>query len=148
MIKETYLAVRKKIVPPADMVLDISRFRKKEGEISPLAPSRELLNDWNQDRLPWKDYVERYYQELKEKKEASSAIQQIADLAAEQDVWLVCMEKEYPCHRFLVKETVERILVAQGVLNKPKDYSEYYRLYKNLTRSEITTLSRSSSRDR
>ena len=148
MIKETYLAVRKKTVPPADVVLDISRFRKKEGEISPLAPSRELLNDWNQDRLTWKDYVERYYQELKEKKEASSAIQQIAHLAAQQDVWLVCMEREYPCHRFLVKETVERIMVAQGVLKEPEDYSEYYRVYRNLTRSEIKTLSRSSSRDR
>jgi uncharacterized protein YeaO (DUF488 family) len=148
MIKETYLAVRKKTVPPADVVLDISRFRKKEGEISPLAPSRELLNDWNQDRLTWKDYVERYYQELKERKQASSVIQQIADRAAQQDVWLVCMEKEYPCHRFLVKETVERILVAQGVLKEPEDYSEFYRVYKNLTRSEVKSLSRSSSRDR
>ena len=148
MIKETYLAVRKKTVAPGDVVLDISRFRKKEGEISPLAPSRELLNDWNQDRLMWKDYVERYYQELKEREEASSAIQGIADRAARQDVWLVCMEKEYPCHRFLVKETVERILVAQGVLKEPEDYSEYYRVYRNLTRSEIKTLSRSSSRDR
>lgn len=140
MIKETYISVKKKVIPQGDVVLDISRFRKKKGDINPLAPSRELLNDWNQGRIVWKDYVERYYQELKENKEANCLIEEIANLAAREDVWLVCMEREYPCHRFLVKQIIERILVARGVLEEPEDYSKYYRLCKNLTRSGIIAL--------
>jgi uncharacterized protein YeaO (DUF488 family) len=144
MIKETYRAVKKKVVSQGDVVLDISRFRKKKGDVSPLAPSRELLKDWNQDRIVWKDYVERYYQQLRENKAATSLIEEIAHLAAREDVWLVCMERGYPCHRFLVKEIVEKMLVARGVFEESEDYSEYYRLYKNLTRSEIMALSDSS----
>lgn len=140
MIKETYYSVRKKIVPQRDVVFDISRFRKKKVDISPLAPSQDLLRDWNEDRIVWKEYVERYYQELKTKKEVDPLIAKIADLAAQEDVWLVCMEREYPCHRFLVKQVIERILVARGILKDPEDYSELFVLHKNLTRSEIKGL--------
>ncbi len=137
MIKDTYYSVRKRVVPQGDVVFDISRFRKKKAAISPLAPSQDLLRDWNEDRIVWKEYVERYYQELKAKKEVDPLIGKIADLAAHEDVWLVCMEREYPCHRFLVKEVIERILVARGILEEPEDYSELFVVYKNLTRSEI-----------
>jgi len=145
MIRETYYAVKNRVIPEGDIVFDISRFRKKKGHISSLAPSRELLNDWNQDRIPWKEYVERYYQELKAKEEVNALIGEIADLAAKADVWLVCMEKEYPCHRFLVKQVIERMLVARGELDEPEDHSERFRLYKNLTRSEIKALRRHAS---
>lgn len=148
MIKETYFAVKKRVVSHGDVVLDISWFRKKQSDISPLAPSRELLDDWNQDRIVWKDYVERYYQELKEDREASSRIKEIADLAAQENVWLVCLEREYPCHRFLVKQIIERILVARGVSKEPEDYSEHYRFCKNFTRSEIRRLRAGSSHAR
>lgn len=140
MIRETYYSVKNKVVPAGDRVFDISRFRKKKGDISPLAPSRELLDDWNQDRLRWKDYVERYYQELKERGEANKLIGEITDLAAKDDVWLVCMEKEYPCHRFLVIHIIEKILVARGALKYPQDQSELFRFYKDLTRSQIKAL--------
>jgi len=146
MIKETYLAVKKKVVPSGDVVFDISRFTKKKGNISPLAPSQELLNEWNRDRIVWKDYVEKYYEELRENEEANSLIQEIANRAARDDIWLVCLERGYPCHRFLVKEIIERILAARGVLEEPEDYSEYYRQCKNLTRSAIRTLCHVSSR--
>lgn len=146
MIKETYLSVKKKVVPPEDVVFDISRFRKKKRDISPLAPSRQLLDDWNQGRTVWKDYVERYYQQLKESKEAGALIEEIVDLAVEEDVWLVCMEREYPCHRFLVKEIIERILVARGALGEVEDYSEYYRAFKNITRLEITAMRKAAMR--
>ena len=140
MIRETDTFAKKKAIPQGDMVVDVSRSRDNKGEVSPLAPSRKLQDDWNQGRIVWKDYVERYYQELKENKEANSLIEEIADLAAQGDVWLVGMEREYPCHRFLVKQIVERILVGRGVLGKPEDYSECYERYKNLTRPEIKAL--------
>jgi hypothetical protein len=138
MIKETHVAIKEKIVPQGDVVVDISGFTE-----SPFVPSQDLLSDWNQDRIVWKDYVERYYQELKDNREVARLIQEIADLAAREDVWLVSMEREYPCHRFLVKQIIERILVARGVLAEPEDYSESYRRYKNLTRSEVTRLRQS-----
>jgi hypothetical protein len=58
-------------------------------------------------------------------KAAHSLIQHLADLAAREDVWLVCMEKEYPCHRFLVKEVIERMLVARGVLEMTCPHNMY-----------------------
>jgi len=148
MIKETYLSAKRKVVLPGDMVLDISRFRKKNGDISPLAPSRQLLNDWNKGRIVWKEYVERYYQALRQNKDASPLIEEIADLAVQEDVWLVCVEKEYPCHRFLVKQIIERILVARGALKEPEDYSEDYRVCKNLTRSEIMAMRKAKKRSK
>ena len=72
MIKETYRAVKKKVVSQGDVVLVISRSGRKKHHVSPLAPSRELLNDWKQDRIVWKEYVEEYYQQLRANKEASS----------------------------------------------------------------------------
>jgi len=146
MIRETYLAATRKVDLRGERVLDISPPRKKQTRISPLAPSRHLLNDWNQDRIVWKDYVERYYQDLRESKEAGSLIEEIADLAAREDVWLVCVEKDYPCHRFLVKQVIERILVARRALREPEDYSESYRVCKNLTRSEIAAMRRAKKK--
>jgi uncharacterized protein YeaO (DUF488 family) len=140
MIRETYIAAKKKVVPEGHVVIDIPRFRAKKDRISPFAPSAELLSDWNYNRIMWKDYVERYYQELRENHEAASLIEEIACRAVREDVWLVCLEKEYPCHRFLVKQIIERILVARGALEAPEDYSECYSLYKNLTLSEIASL--------
>ncbi len=137
MIKETYISAQKRVVPHGEIVLDISRFRKRESHVSPLAPSRELLDDWDQGKIVWKKYVERYYQELKENEEATALIVDIADLSARKNVWLVCTEREYPCHRFLVKQVIERILVARNVLKEPEDYVDSYRRCKNLTRSEI-----------
>ena len=140
MIRDTYYSIKNKVIPQEDVVLDISRFRKRKADISPLAPSQELLDDWNQGRIVWKEYVERYYQELRENEAVHSLIQHIADLAAREDVWLVCMEKQYPCHRFLVKEVIERILVARGLLEKTEDYSERYGLFKNLTCPQIKAM--------
>ena len=140
MIRDTYYSIKNRVIPQGDVVLDISRFRKKKADISPLAPSQKLLDDWNQDRIVWKEYVERYFQELRENDAVHSLIQHIADLAAREDVWLVCMEKQYPCHRFLVKQVIERILVARGLMEEPEDYSERYRRFKNLTCPQIKAM--------
>ncbi|MBW2057273.1 MAG: DUF488 family protein [Deltaproteobacteria bacterium] len=145
MIRETYLAAVKDAVSPGDTVFDISRLEEEKGSVSPLAPSRELLEDWNSGRIVWKVYVERYYQELRESKAANSLIAEIAELAARKDVWLVGEEKEYPCHRFLVKQVIERILVARGFLSGLEDYSTHYDLFKNRTRPEILALTRRNS---
>jgi len=140
MIKETSTSSKKRVVPQGDVVLDISRSKKNKTDVSAFAPSQGLQNDWKQGRIVWKQYVERYYGELRENEEVSSLITEIADLAVEEDVWLVSMEREYPCHRFLVKQIIERILAARGVLKEPEDYSESYRSCKNLTHSQIRAL--------
>jgi len=73
------ISAKKRVVPQGDLVLDIFRFRKKKGDVSPFAPSEGLLNDWKQGRIVWKESMERYYRELRENKEVSSLITEIAD---------------------------------------------------------------------
>jgi hypothetical protein len=54
-----------------------------------------------------------------------------------RDVWLVGLEKDYPCHRFLLKQIVEKVLYERNVITSVGDYSEQYRKFKNMTRSQI-----------
>jgi uncharacterized protein YeaO (DUF488 family) len=137
MIREIAVSDRKRTIRPDDVVFEIYRSREQGRNTSPLAPSHDLMSDWNAGRAVWKEYVERYYTELRANREATSLMERMADLAAKKDVWLVGLEEGYPCPRFLVKQIIERMLVARGVLNEPEDYSAQYGACKNLTRAEI-----------
>ena len=145
MIRETSLSERKKGIPTGDLVFDVSGCGGEGQPISSLAPSRVLLKDWNGDRIRWKEYVERYFQQLYDDRRARSLLEEIISLSMERDVWLVGLEKDYPCHRFLLKQIVEKVLYERRVITSVEDYSEQYRKYKNMTRSQIITTKKSGS---
>lgn len=145
MIKETYLSAKKRTIPKVDLVFDISGFGKERRSISPLAPSLMLLEDWNNDRIRWKEYVERYFLQLYHDQRARSLLDEIISLSMERDVWLVGLEKTYPCHRFLLKQIIEKVLYERKAIASMEDYSEQYREFKNMTKSQAFKMKKSSS---
>jgi len=144
VIKETYLSAKKRTIPKADLVFDISGFGQERRSISPLAPSLMLLEDWNNDRIKWKEYVERYFLQLYHDQRARSLLDEIISLSIERDVWLVGLEKTYPCHRFLLKQIIEKVLYERKAIASMEDYSEQYREFKNMTKSQAFKMKKSS----
>jgi hypothetical protein len=131
-------------IPKGDLVFDISEFEKARGSISPLAPNPALLEDWNSDRIRWKEYVERYLLQLYRDKMAGSLLDEIISLSMERDVWLVGLEEDYPCPRFLVKQIIEKVLYERKVVVTMKDYAEQYHKFKNMTKSQTIKMKKSS----
>lgn len=71
-----------------------------------LAPSKELLHDWKDNKITWKEYEYRYNQEMENEQEA---IKILADLSCSGTITLLCIEKEDNphCHRHLLKEFIQ-----------------------------------------
>jgi len=74
---------------------------------SVLAPSKELLRDWKEGRITWGEYEERYRQEILSNPKAVRKLLEIKALAEEKEVYLLCYEREPPCHRFILIELIE-----------------------------------------
>ncbi len=145
MIKETHLSAKKRTIPKGDLIFDISGFRKGRRSISPLAPSRVLIEDWDNDRIRWKEYVERYFLQLYHDQRAGSLLDEIISISMEREVWLVGLEKDYPCHRFLLTQIIEKVLYERGAIAYVKDYSEQYRKFKNMTKSQAIKIKKSGA---
>ncbi|MCK5551550.1 MAG: DUF488 family protein [Deltaproteobacteria bacterium] len=145
MIKEACQSKSKRAIRKGDLVFDVSGFGRGRQSGSSLTPSRVLLEDWKGDRIRWKEYVERYFQQLYNDQGARSLLQEIISLSMERDVWLVGLEKDYPCHRFLLKQIVEKVLYERKTIASVEDYSEQYRTFKNMTRSQIIKVKKSGS---
>ena len=143
VIKETYLSVQKKVIPEGDIVFDITGLGKGQKSVSPLAPSKMLLDDWNNDRILWKEFVERYFLQLYQDQRAKRLLDEIISLSMEKGLWLVGQEEDYPCQRFLLKQIIEKVLYARKVISSVQDYSELYRKFKNLTKSQAIIMKKS-----
>ena len=145
MIKETCFSGKERIIPKGDVVFDISGLGKGRHSTRLLAPSRKLLEDWNEDRMKWKEYVERYFQQLYDDQRARNLLEEVISLSMEKDVWLVGLEKDYPCHRFLLKQIVEKVLFERKVIDSLEDYSEQYHTFKNMTKSQVMRMKKSGN---
>jgi uncharacterized protein YeaO (DUF488 family) len=78
-----------------------------------LAPSLELLNNWNKGQITRKDYVIQYRKEQAAKPEAKADRDFIIKWLAEKPnvpVTLLCKEPEHDphCHRYLLKDILEK----------------------------------------
>lgn len=98
MIKEGYIAKWKKY-PKNEIKIRVAR-------PSILAPSKKLLKDYKEGKINWQEYSKRYYEEIFGNPKAIEKIKEIAKISLNKDVRLICYEKEYPCHRFLLMEII------------------------------------------
>ena len=75
---------------------------------SSLSPSRELLRDLKDGRVPWEEYLKRLKVEIDGRPEAKLLIEDLVNDARKRLVFLVCYEKDPArCHRSFLKAMME-----------------------------------------
>lgn len=102
MLKESYLAVMKKL--PQDSVKIV--VTRTAGSV--LSPSWDLLNDYKSGKTNWDGYVERFKHEMNNDR-CIAEMRKIKWTAKHKDVYLICYEKRYPCHRFLLVDMINSL---------------------------------------
>lgn len=66
----------------------------------------ELAWDYKNGNITWEEYTKLYNKQLKTKK-AKKDLDLIKSLLDRgHDVWIMCWEKNPPCHRFLIGEEI------------------------------------------
>lgn len=74
-----------------------------------VAPSRQLVQAFKREGLPWEDYVRRYLDEMKQP-DAVTEIRRLAKLAKSERITLMCIcEDENRCHRALVRDLIREL---------------------------------------
>jgi len=99
-IKEGYLA-KLKTYPQDEIKIVVTRTAK-----SVLSPSWNLINDYKTGRINWEEYTERFIQAMNNPT-CQTELQRIKELARDRTVRLICYEKQYPCHRFILLKLLE-----------------------------------------
>lgn len=71
-----------------------------------LGPSVELLSDWKNKKITWREYEKRYLEEIKKQQKL---IESLAEKATEEDITLLCSEKDDGyCHRRLLQVLINQ----------------------------------------
>lgn len=74
-----------------------------------LAPSRELLRAFQEERIDWDEYRVGYLREIASSPVAQAEIGRLAALARSQVVTLMCVcRDDQQCHRSLLRQLVEK----------------------------------------
>ena len=112
MLRETYIAMMDqveghKIVVTRYYPRGIARVHFDEW-LSVLAPSRALLKAGKTGIITWDAFSRRFRAEILDSPEAVLTLKSVAELAESQDVYLICWEREPPCHRFLLLDMVRK----------------------------------------
>ena len=113
MLRETYIAAMHqveglKLVVTRHYPRGVARVRFDRW-LPALAPSRELLTDYRHGLIAWEEYRARFREEILGSAEARAAFRHIIDLARTRDVYLICWEREPPCHRFLLMDLAREL---------------------------------------
>ena len=102
MLKESYLANMKNL-PKGAVKIVVTR---SAGHM--LSPSKTLLWDYKKGKIKWDDYVKTFYREM-DNPACVAIMREIKKIAKTRDVFLLCYEKEYPCHRFLLLDMIKKL---------------------------------------
>ncbi len=102
MLKESYVANMKNLPDNAIKIV----VTRSAGH--PLSPSKELLGDYIKGKINWDQYVERFKQEMTNDI-CIAEMRKIKWIAKTKDIYLICYEKTYPCHRFLLIDMITKL---------------------------------------
>ncbi len=91
-----------------------------------LAPSKTLLEDYKSGKISWPTFERKFLLELHRNPEAIEKLKQLAELSKNQNVRLICYEKTFPCHRFILVDIIKAI---NGVDPTNPNYHRYRRLF-------------------
>lgn len=101
MIKESYISMWNKL--PTNAV------KVRVARPSILSASEGLLHDYKEGRISWKKFEERFRKEILSNQRAVAELKRLKELSEEKDVYLICYEKNYPCHRFILMDLIREI---------------------------------------
>ncbi len=76
---------------------------------SVLSPNKELLKDYKEGKINWKTYEERFKKEIEKNPKAIKKLREIKKLSETKNVRLICYEKHYPCHRFILIDLIKEV---------------------------------------
>lgn len=102
MLKESYLANIKNLSKDAVKIV-VTRTAK-----SVLSPSWDLLNDYKTRRIDWGQYTQRFKNEMNNDR-CMAEMRKIKRIAKDKDIYLICYEKRFPCHRFLLVDIINSL---------------------------------------
>lgn len=104
MIRETYLAILKRMReehPEAEFIVVTATAKHI------LAPPWGLVK--RVKKIPWDEYERLYIKWIQSKPGALQELRRIKWLSKMKDVYLVCYEKEFPCHRFILMQMIKDV---------------------------------------
>jgi len=105
ILKESYFANARKL--PKDAIkIYVMRARFN----STLAPSWDLLNKAKNEKWSFKKYRIHFIKEITKNKKAIDRLFEIRELAKNNDVYLICFEKDSSkCHRSILIEIIKNL---------------------------------------
>jgi uncharacterized protein YeaO (DUF488 family) len=101
MIKESYISMWNKL--PNDAI------KVRVARPSVLSASKELLYDYKEGRINWQEFEVRFRKEILSNPAAIAELKRLKKLSYENDVYLICYEKKYPCHRFILIDLIKEL---------------------------------------
>jgi uncharacterized protein YeaO (DUF488 family) len=101
MIKESYISIWNKL--PTDAI------KVRVARPSILSPSKELLYDYKEGKINWREFEVRSRKEILSNPKAVAELNRLKELSKEKDVYLICYEKNYPCHRFILIDLIKEL---------------------------------------
>jgi len=101
MIKESYISMWNKL--PKDVI------KVRVARPSVLSASEGLLHDYKNGRITWREFEARFRKEIQSNPKAMAELKRLKELAAKKDVYLICYEKNYPCHRFILMDLINEL---------------------------------------
>ncbi len=109
MLKETYYNQFKGW--GTDIPEEAYKIKVMRSHGSFLAPSWELLRDWQAERISWEEYKERFKNEMLSSVAARTTMKDIKKRSKDGDVYLVCSchNKENHCHRFILMDMINQL---------------------------------------
>ena len=102
MLKESYLANMRNLPSDVEKIV----VTRAAGHI--LSPSWSLLNDYKHGMINWEQYVERFKKEMNNDL-CIATMRKIKWMSKDRDIFLICYEKSYPCHRFLLIDMINKL---------------------------------------
>jgi uncharacterized protein YeaO (DUF488 family) len=109
-LKETYLGNVENVkkANPDAVLIDVTR---RAGSV--LSPSWGMLNEYKAGKITWDGYASRFVKEM-DNPVSRAEMLRIGELARTKDVYLVCFERVGHCHRFLLLDMVENLLLEES----------------------------------
>lgn len=105
MLKESYIANWKNL--PKNAI----KFRVARPSV--LSPSQSLLNDYKQNKIDWQEYEKRFRNEILNKPQSIEQLEYIKKVSKTKDIYLICYEKKYPCHRFILIDMINELKTGE-----------------------------------